>query len=131
MTVPQLLKEGAACAGPLPILRLRDESGAQRIPFDVVANARKFSGVPDPVVEGFVLPERLAGAAQRCIAIASRHAFDSAGDFGERQARLQQNVDVVGHDDVSMQHVAAEFGAPNNGIFSIGGNFRVGQPEWA
>ncbi len=139
MTVPQKLEGGcgcsleeeAACAGPLPVLRPRDEPGAHGIPFDVVADARKFSGIPDPVIERFVLPEGLAGAAQRSIGIPGRHAFDDAGDFGKRQARLQQNVDVVGHDYIGVQEVAAEFGAANDGVFGIGGNLWVSQPERA
>jgi len=125
------LEEGAACAGPLPVLRPRDESGTHGIPFDVMADARKFSGIPDPMIERFVLPEGLARAAKSSIGIAGSHAFDDAGDFGKRQTRLQQDVNVVGHDHVGVQQVAAEFGTMNDGVFGIGGDFRVSQPKWA
>jgi hypothetical protein len=38
---------------------------------------------------------------------AGRGPFDEASNFGERDARFDQDVDVVRHDDVGVQKVAA------------------------
>jgi len=44
---------------------------------------------------------------------------------------VKQDMDVVGHDHVSMQDVAAKLGAAKDGILGVGGELGVGQPEGA
>jgi len=57
----------------------------------------------DPVIEGLVLPERPACAAEDLVGFAGGRAFEVLRDFGERRSRLDERVDVVGHDDVGAQ----------------------------
>ena len=99
------------------------------IPFDVVANALEFRGIPNPVIERFVLPKRLSSTAQSGVDITSRNSLDRTGNLGERNIRVEQNVHVIGHDDVSMQQEAAALRAAKDRIFGIVGELRIGQPE--
>jgi hypothetical protein len=122
-------KEFAAGAGPFPIFWFGCEPGANGIPFDVVADALEFSGVPEPMIESLILPEGFANAIQGCIGVAGGYAFQDACDFGERDVRLKQHVDMIGHDDVGVQNVAAKLSAAKDGPFGGGSYLRIRQPE--
>ena len=50
------LKVRVACAGPLPVLGPGDEAGVNGVPLNVIADALEFGGIPNPMIEGFVLP---------------------------------------------------------------------------
>jgi len=116
------------CAGPRPVLGACGEPCLHGIPFDVLADAFEFGGVSDPMIEAFVLPEGFAGPAQGGVCIARRDALHDVGDLGQWHAGLQQDMDVVGHDDVGVQDVPPEFGATFDGIFRIVRNLRVAEP---
>ncbi len=103
--------------------------GGNGIPFDVVANALEFRGIPNPVIERLVLPKRLSSTAQSGVDITSRNSLDRTGNLCERSIRVEQNVHMIGHDDVSMQQEAAALRSAKDRIFGVVGELRVSQPE--
>ena len=122
------IREFSAGAGPLPVSGFGYKFGADGIPLDTVADALEFSGVSDPVIEGLILPKGFAYAAQGGVAVPCGHAFHDTGDFRKDQARLQQDVNVVGHDHKGVQFVAAKLRAAQDGVFGVSSNFGIGQP---
>lgn len=120
-----------AGAGPIPVFGPGHETCAYGVPLDVVADALELSGVSDPVVEGLVLPKGFADAVQRVVGIAGGHSFHDACNFREGDARLQEDVNVVGHDDKGVQFVAAKLGAAQDGVFGVVGKFGVSEPSRA
>ncbi len=94
-----------------------------------MTDALEFGGVPHPVIERFVLPEGFSCATHGAIRIARRDPLDDARDFGKGETWVQENVDVVGHDDVGVQDEAAEIGTAPDGVFGVVGKLGVGQPE--
>lgn len=78
---------------------MRGEAGFHWIVFDVAVDAGELSSVADPMVEGFVLPERATGTAEKRVRFAGGDTFQAVGDAGERDCRIDEDVDVVGHDD--------------------------------
>src|SRR6266851_486812 len=121
--------EVAAGAGPFPVFRVGRELGVNGIPFDVAADALKFGGVPHPMIEGLVLPEGLAFAAQGGIGVAGGYPFEDIGDSCEGRARFQQDVNVIGHDHEGVELVAAKLGTAQDGVFGVSSNLWVGQPK--
>ena len=83
------------------------------------------------MVERFILPEVFSGTAEPGIGVPSGNTFDDTGDFGKREVRVQEDVDMVGHDHVSVQIVAAEIGAAPDGIFGVVCQLGIGQPKRA
>lgn len=118
-------------AGPFPELGAGGEAGGYGVPFDIAADALEFVGIADPVVEGFVLPDGFSGAAEAGVDVSRGDALESGGDFGERRVRSEEDVDVVGHDDVGVQVIAAQLGATKDGIFGVVCEFAIGEPDGA
>ncbi len=87
-------------ARPGPLLRCSDESGFSWIVFDVPTDLFALGGRPHPVVKGFTLPKGLAHSLENTVCLAAAHTFDAARDAFERQTRLDQEMDVIGHDDI-------------------------------
>ncbi len=96
-----------------------------------MADTLEFRGISNPVIERFILPKRLSAAAQSGIGVPGGNTFDDAGDFGKREARVQEDMDMIGHEDISVQIVAAKLRAAPDGVFGIARNLRVSQPEGA
>lgn len=69
--------------------------------------ALESGAITDPVVECFVLPEWLAHPAERRVRIPRRNSFDTAGNASEWNDRLEQDVNVIGHNNVGKQIVMA------------------------
>jgi hypothetical protein len=69
------------------------------------------------MVKGFVLPERLPGVAHAGVGGAGRDSLDSAGDSPQRQAGLDQEMNVIGHDDICVQRVVVQCGASSDSVF--------------
>lgn len=124
-------QEFSAGTGPIPVFGFGHEFGAHGIPFDVVADALEFTGISDPVVEGLILPKMFTRAAQGGVGVPRGHSFHDRGDFRKGHARLQQDVNVVGHDHKGVQFVTAKLGAAQDGVFGVISNFGVGQPSRA
>ena len=109
-------QEFSAGTRPLPVFRFDHEFSADGVRFDVEADALEFSGVSDPVVEGLVLPKRLADAVQGRVGVPRGYSFHNPRDFREGQTRLQQDMNMVGHDDIGVQFIAAKFSATQDGV---------------
>jgi len=92
-------------------------------------DALEFRGIPNPMIKGFVLPKRLACAAEPGVYVASRDSLQWAGNFGEGHVWVEKNMDVVGHHDIGVQLIAAKFGTMHDRIFGVSGELRAGQPE--
>jgi hypothetical protein len=93
-----------------------------------MADAFEFCRISHPVVERFILPERFTGPAQGRVCVARRDPLHDVGDFGQGNARFQENMHMIRHDHVGVQDVATEFRTSLDWVFSIGGNFRVAEP---
>jgi hypothetical protein len=57
------------------------------------------------MVERFVLPEMSARLPEYLIGLASSNALETIGDPRERNGRLDENVNVIGHDGERAEHV--------------------------
>ena len=68
-------------------------------------------------VKGFVLPEGFARAAQAAVAITGGNSLDRSGNLGERNIRVEQEVNAIGHEDASVQQEAAA----KDRIFGVAG----------
>jgi hypothetical protein len=94
-----------------------------------MTDALEFCGIPNPMIKRFVLPKRLACAAEPGVDVASRDSLQWAGNFGEGHVWVEKNMDVVGHNHIGVQLVAAKLGSMHDRIFGVSGELRVGQPE--
>ena len=81
------------------------------------------------MVERFILPQWFTGAAQPGIDVARRDALDGPGNFGEWDVGVEKHVDMIGHDDISVQKEAAKLGAAKNRVLGIIGELAVGEPK--
>src|SRR5215510_12686013 len=64
--------------------------------------------VSNPVIVGFILPERFASPPQEGVRSSCRKYFDRFGDSRNGNARLDHGMDMVGHDAVRDQQVQTE-----------------------
>src|SRR5260370_3302803 len=94
-----------------------------------MTDALEFCGISNPMIKRFVLPKRLARAAEPGVYVASRDSLQWPGNFGEGHVWVEKNVHVVGHDHIDVQLVAAKLGSMHDRIFGVSGELRVGQPE--
>ena len=83
-----------------------------------------------PVVERFLLPERSPRAAQDPICHAAGSTFEPSHDGGHWGMRLEDRVDVVGHDRPRMElvKVANRFSIKKS-VRNYRGDSRILQPE--
>src|SRR5260370_25023761 len=81
------------------------------------------------MIKRFVLRKRLACAAERGVDVASRDSLQWAGNFGEGHVGVEENMDVVRHDNIGVQLVAAKLGSMHDRVFGVISELRVGQPE--
>jgi hypothetical protein len=116
-------------AGERPLLGPFHQTGSDRIALDVSPDLIELLGVTDPVVEGFVLPERKTGASEQSISLARRLAFHGSGDVSQFDPRGQQQVNVVGHDYERVQLIPA-IGSSENIRQNALGDFGEAQPLW-
>lgn len=91
--------------GPGPVFGASGQARGDGVVFNVGADAVELGGIADPVVEGFVLPEVLAGAMEDGVGVAGGYTFQAVGYAGDGNFRSDQNVDVVGHDYVGVKGV--------------------------
>ncbi len=117
-------------AGTAPFLRLGAQPGFHRVIFNVGLGSSKLDNISHPMVERFVLPERLAAAAELRVRFPGRYSFDSRHEFGQGHVRLKQCVDVIWHDHVSMQYVVPQLCAALDCVLDDAGDFRICQPQW-
>ena len=92
-----------AGAGPGPILGTRSQACGDGIHFNVGADPVELLGRANPVIEGFVLPEMLALAAENGIDVAGGDALQAVHDSRNQCFRRDQQVDVIWHHSKSME----------------------------
>ena len=84
------------------------------------------------MVEGFVLPEVLAGAAENGIGFAGGYSFQAMGYAGKRDYWGDQHVDVVWHDHIGVERVEIQILCSEMyGGCDAAGDGGIFQPEWA
>src|SRR5690242_7456505 len=94
-----------------------------------MTDALEFRGIPNPMIKRFVLPKRLACAAEPAVDVTSCNSLQGTRNLGEGYVRVEENMDVVGHDHIGVQLVAAKLGAMHDRIFGVSGELRAGQPQ--
>jgi hypothetical protein len=105
-----------ACARPTVVFGTRNQPGFDRVVFDVAGYAAQFRRVSNPVIVGFRLPERFAGSSEKLVGVAGGGAFKGSEQFGRRDFRKQQHVNVVGHYDPRSEIEMPEFYRPYEGL---------------
>lgn len=95
-------------ARPGKLLRQRGESCLDRIPFDVVLHSLAFFVVAYQMVIAFVLPEGAFIQTRHAAGFVSGEALQRAKPFWRRHARCDKKMNVIRHDDESVQFVAFE-----------------------
>src|SRR5260370_37275221 len=94
-----------------------------------MTDALEFCGIPNPMIKRFVLPKRLACAAEPGVDVATRDSLQWAGNFGDGHVWVEQNMDLVGHDHIGVQLIPAKFGTMHDRILGVSGELRACQPE--
>ena len=118
------------CAGPRPIFGRLHKTGSHGIELDISNDPMQFDVVSNPVIERFVLPERISSAAQNLVGQPRRRAFQPPSNRGQRNFRFQQQVHMIGHDHPGLQCVKAPFSlAVPEGISDRFRNTRIFQPK--
>jgi hypothetical protein len=91
------------CAGIRPFRGTTNQPGANRIPLDINSYSLKLIGSPNPVIERFILPERVSPSPQKQIRRAGRTALDPPGNLRQLKPGRQKQMDVIRHNDKSEQ----------------------------
>ena len=119
----------ASGAGPGPVLLSLDQTGSHGIRFDVADDAAALEVVAHPMIERFVLPERLPCPLENLVRAAGRGSFDRPRDQRHAGDRTQQSMDVIRHHHISDQVVSAKDAvAVFQGVGDQSGQPRVAQP---
>jgi len=118
-------------ARPRPVLGLFHHSGAHRIPLNVSQNLIKLLLIPHPAVIRFRLPEGLTASTQYPIGLAAAGALQSTHDLRQFFMRLQQQVDMVRHDDPGVEVEESQLlAARKQCVPHDRGYLRILQPGW-
>lgn len=125
---------GFACqpsARPLPIAGSPHKAGSHRIVLDIADNPVQFVVITNPMIERFLLPKHLSSSAQNLVGLSGSRALQPAGNYGQRNHRLHQHVNMIRHDDPGRQGVKAAIAlaAPEGVPYQLC-NARVFQPKW-
>jgi hypothetical protein len=94
-----------ASARPRPSLLDVDESGLNWIILDISKDVTEFLSRTDPMIVRFILPKRHSRPAQMPVRLATRPALEPAHNRWHRISRLENDVNVVGHDNPAVQRV--------------------------
>ena len=95
----------APCTGPLPILFPLHQLRFHRIALYITNQVPKFVPTANPVVERLVLPEGRSGTPQNPVCDATGSTLQPSQYDRQRRPRLQDHMDVVGHDHPSVERV--------------------------
>jgi hypothetical protein len=87
------------------ILGLCDQSGRYRVVLDVRPDSVELSRISNPVIVRLSLPERFALAVQHLVGLPRRKSFQRLQQPAGIDQRQNQQMYVVGHDDVGVQFV--------------------------
>ena len=94
-------------AGPAKLFRRSGQTGCHRVHFKVTSDSFKFGLIPNQSIVAFILPERTPGLSEYTISFPSRKSLERLSHFGNRDARRDEEVNVVGHHDIVVQLVDA------------------------
>jgi len=118
-------------ARPWPHFRRRDETRRHGVLFNVASGPVQSFCSPDPVIPGFVLPERLTSSSEQPVGGPGGGSFEPAHKQRRWHNRRYQNMYVVRH-----HHPRVEL-IEQTSVFAISdrvrhkqGNSRIGQPSW-
>jgi hypothetical protein len=118
-------------AGPAVVLRSGDQARHDRIVFDVSLNSPKLLTISNQVIVALVLPKALPCSTQNCVSSFCSCSFQRTDEFGHRDLRCKQQVNVVRHDDPRVQFVVPQIYSKVNRIehgFSDHRLFKEGRP---
>ena len=103
------LRRSTPSAAPTPVLRSGAEAGYHGIVPDVAGNSRLLIIIPNPVIVGFRLPERLFAHAQNLLGAARGELFPRFQNVAQQivRHRPDDGVGVVGHYNPFMQQIPA------------------------
>ncbi len=96
-------------AGPQVVSGVGSQARTDGIIFDVRKDSIEFGLVANPMVVVFLLPKRLAGAAEETIRLASGRTFKRTHEFCGINQWEQENVDVIAHQGKSSHAEVHEF----------------------
>jgi hypothetical protein len=117
-------------AGPGPLLRFVNETRIDRIPLYVTRYAFELVQVANPVIEGFVLPEALAGSGEQEIGLSGATAFDRFRNYAQILERLQQEMHMIWHHNEGSEVVVETVSIEDLIDYALG-DFCSLQPFWA
>jgi hypothetical protein len=95
-------RPNGSSAGPEQRFGGCDESRLHRIQFDVIDDPSKLSFVTNQAIVAFVLPKR-SGKGRDSIGLPGRKSLERMHRFGNFDARRNQEVDMVRHNDIRMK----------------------------
>src|ERR1700690_19297 len=117
---------------PRPILRPRNKLCLHGIIFNIRNKPRKALISPQPVIECFILPERLSCAIQDFVCCPGRKSFQSVHELAHFHLRREQHMNMIRHYDIGEKLVLIQLRFPSSKSFhDAGGNGGILQPEWA
>ena len=90
-------------ARPRKLLRLRNETCLNRIPFDITPDTIKLRIVSNDAIEVLLLPELFAGSSQQEVSQVSRRSLDAPNQFRNRCSRRAQQMHMVRHNNEGIQ----------------------------
>ena len=92
----------------------------------------KFCLVAHPMIEGFVLPEGSPSAIKNLICHTGAGAFDGSGDLAQSFVWVDQDVNVVRHDDPGIKIVELPLlGCKEESFDYCVGDLWMLEPHWA
>jgi len=84
---------------PTPFLRSLYQPRTHGISFNVPDDVVKLPVIADPVIVGFILPERLPSPTHNGVGMPGTRAFCGSGHFSQGLVRHQESMHVVRHYD--------------------------------
>jgi hypothetical protein len=103
------LQRSTPCAAPTPVFRSYAEASCHGIVPDIAENSRLLIIIPNPVIVGFRLPERLFAHAQNLLGAARGELFPGFQNVAQQVVRHwpDDSVGVVRHYNPFMQQIPA------------------------
>lgn len=116
---------------PAPLLRRANQLSFHRISFDIGDGVHKVLFIPNEAIEVFAEPE-VAGTSQDLIGLMRGEGLPGMNDGSEGPglSRLDQRVDVVGHEAPGDQTVTLGVEV-QEGVFDEGGDAGIAEPAGA
>ena len=98
------------CARPEVVLGPGDESCLHGMLFNVTGDPIPFDLASDPMVVGFLLPERFTGAPQQTVGLTGRETLQRFQQPAGRNQRKEQDMQVIAHNHEGAQSKVPQAG---------------------